>query len=221
MGDTGIPIVMILVAILAVIFAVVLHFTPFGRGIYAIGLSAEAAQFSGVRVKQTKLILFVVIGVIAALAGIYYTLRYGSSRGDNATGMELQVIAAVLLGGVSIFGGRGAIHGVIGGVLLIGVLASALRLANVTSDVINIITGVLLVLSVVSSSVLAWVQSKRAKPGVPRNPQTTVMLPRNSKEQPRKESHEDRQQAPHRRGGSSGEPRVHCRRVWRWWRQWR
>jgi rhamnose transport system permease protein len=139
-GDTGIPIVMIIVAILAAIFAVVLHYTPFGRGIYAIGLSTEAATFSGVRVKRTKLILFVVIGIIAALAGVYYTLRYGSSRGDNATGMELQVIAAVLLGGVSIFGGRGALHGVIGGVLLIGVLASALRLANVTSDVINIIT---------------------------------------------------------------------------------
>jgi rhamnose transport system permease protein len=167
-GDTGIPIVMILVAILAVIFAVVLHFTPFGRGIYAIGLSTEAATFSGVRVKRTKLILFVVIGIIAASAGVYYTLRYGSSRGDNATGMELQVIAAVLLGGVSIFGGRGALHGVIGGVLLIGVLASALRLANVTSDVINIITGVLLVLSVVSSSVLAWVQSKRFKPAAAR-----------------------------------------------------
>jgi rhamnose transport system permease protein len=102
------------------------------------------------------------------LAGVYYTLRYGSSRGDNATGMELQVIAAVLLGGVSIFGGRGALHGVIGGVLLIGVLASALRLANVTSDVINIITGVLLVLSVVSSSVLAWVQSRRFKPAAAR-----------------------------------------------------
>ena len=91
--------------------------------------------------------------------------------------MELQVIAAGLLGGVSIFGGRGAIHGVIGGVLLIGVLASALRLGISASDVINIITGVLLVLSVVSSSILAWVQSKRAKPGVPRNPQTTVDAP--------------------------------------------
>ncbi len=70
--------------------------------------------------------------------------------------MELQVIAAVLLGGVSIFGGRGALHGVIAGVLLIGTLGSALRLAGVTSDVINVITGVLLIVSVVSASVLAW-----------------------------------------------------------------
>ena len=71
------------------------------------------------------------------------------------------MIAAVLLGGVSIFGGRGALHGVIAGVLLIGTLGSALRLANVTSDVINEITGVLLVLSVVSASFLRWVRAKR------------------------------------------------------------
>ena len=164
-GETGIPWVIVLFAILAAIFAIMLHFTPFGRAIYSIGLSSEAAHFSGVNVGRTKLILFILTGTISALAGVYYTLRYGSSRGDNATGMELQVIAAVLLGGVSIFGGRGALHGVIAGVLLIGVLASALRLANVTSDVINIITGVLLVLSVVTSSLLTWVQKKRYKQG--------------------------------------------------------
>jgi rhamnose transport system permease protein len=160
-GATGIPSVMIPFVLLAIVFIVVLHFTPFGRGIFSIGLSPEAATFAGVNVNRTKFILFVLTGTVSALAGIYYTLRFGSARGDNATGLELQVIAAVLLGGVSIFGGRGALHGVIAGVLLIGVLASALRLANVTSDVINIITGVLLVLSVVSTSFLAWLQKKR------------------------------------------------------------
>ena len=85
--------------------------------------------------------LFVLAGVVSAFAGIYYTLRFGSARGDNATGLELQVIAAVLLGGVSIFGGRGALHGVIAGVLLIGVISSALRLEGVTVNVINIIIG--------------------------------------------------------------------------------
>jgi rhamnose transport system permease protein len=164
-GGTGVPTVMILFVVLLVAFAIVLHFTPFGRGIFAIGLSSEAARFSGVHVERTKFILFVLTGTISALAGIYYTLRFGSARGDNATGLELSVIAAVLLGGVSIFGGRGALHGVIAGVLLIGVLGSALRLANVTSDVINIITGVLLVASVVSTSVLNWVRAKRTRPG--------------------------------------------------------
>ena len=118
---------MIVVA-LALIFAFLLHFTSFGRGIYDIGLNTEAAHFTGVDVRRTKLILFMLAGVVSALAGIYYTLRFGSSRGDNATGLELRVIAAVLLGGVSIFGGRGRLHGVIAGVLLIGVISSALRL---------------------------------------------------------------------------------------------
>jgi rhamnose transport system permease protein len=164
-GDSPVPVVVIPIVVLAIAFAVLLHFTRFGRGVYAIGLNDEAAVFSGVNVDRTKFVLFVLSGAVAALAGIYYTLRYGSARGDNATGLELQVIAAVLLGGVSIFGGRGALHGVIAGVILIGVIASALRLANVTSDVINIITGALLVLSVVSTSFLAWLQRVRQRSG--------------------------------------------------------
>lgn len=163
LGGTGIPAVMLLFVLLAVIFIVLLHFTPFGRGVFAIGLSSEAAHFSGVNVERTKMWLFVFSGVVSAIAGVYYTLRYGSARGDNATGMEMQVIAAVLLGGVSIFGGRGALHGVIAGVLVIGALSSALRLANITSDVISIITGVLLILAVVASSVIAAIQNRRTR----------------------------------------------------------
>jgi rhamnose transport system permease protein len=158
---TPIPVVAILVAVLAVVFIALLHFTVFGRGVYAIGLSTDAAAFSGVRVGRTKIVLFVLSGVVSAIAGIYFTFRYGSARGDNATGLELSVIAAVLLGGVSIFGGRGSIFGVLVGVLLIGSLASALRLASVTSDVINIITGTLLVLSVVTSSFALWLRRVR------------------------------------------------------------
>ncbi|MFB7890708.1 ABC transporter permease [Microbacterium sp. NPDC056044] len=159
---TPIPMIMIPFVVLAIVFAIVLHFTPFGRSLYAIGMNKEAAAFSGIDVGRTKFLLFVLSGAVSGFAGVYFTLLYSNARGDNAMGMELQVIAAVLLGGVSIFGGRGALHGVIAGVLLIGVLGSALRLAGVTSDVINIITGVLLILSVVSSSLLAWLQRRRA-----------------------------------------------------------
>lgn len=166
-AGTTIPYVMVPFVILLVIFAVLLHFTAFGRGIYAIGLSKDAARFSGVHVDRTKFILFMLAGVVSALAGIYYTLRFGSARGDNATGLELQVIAAVVLGGVSVFGGRGQLYAVVAAALLIGALSSALRLANVTSDVISIITGVLLVLSVVAASVLAWLQKARRRPGGP------------------------------------------------------
>lgn len=162
-GSTGIPIVVFLLLALLAIFAVLLHYTPFGRGIYAIGLSKEAAAYSGVNVQRTRLILFVITGFVAALAGVYYALRYGSARGDTGTGLELQVIAAVVLGGVSVFGGFGAIGGSVAGVLLIGVLGSALRLHSVTSDVIKIVTGVLLVLSVTVGSILLWVQKRRAQ----------------------------------------------------------
>ncbi|MFL6101586.1 MAG: ABC transporter permease [Actinomycetales bacterium] len=156
------PYVLVPIVVLAVAFAVLLHFTSFGRGIYDIGLNREAAHFSGVNVARTKMTVFILTGVVSAFAGIFYTLRYGSARGDNATGLELQVIAAVLLGGVSIFGGRGALHGVLGGVLLIGVLSSALRLESITVNVINIIIGLLLILSVMNTSFLAWLAGLRA-----------------------------------------------------------
>lgn len=163
-AGTTIPYIMVPFLVLLVIFVIVLHFTPFGRGIYAIGLSKDAARFSGIHVERTKFVLFALAGLVAAFAGIFFTLRFGSARGDNATGLELQVIAAVVLGGVSVFGGRGQLYGVVAAVLLIGVLSSALRLANVTSDVINVITGVLLVISVVGASVLTWLQKARRRP---------------------------------------------------------
>jgi rhamnose transport system permease protein len=163
----GTPIMntIVLFVVLAIVFAAVLHFTPVGRGIFAIGLSSEAARFSGVRIERTKFLLFVISGLIAALVGVFYALKSNIALADNTTGLELSVIAAVLLGGVSIFGGRGALHGVIAGVLLIGFVGSALRLAGLTSDVISIVTGVLLVASVVTTSFLAWLRRKRVVPG--------------------------------------------------------
>lgn len=162
-GSSNIPLIVIPFVVLAVLFAWLLHFSSFGRGIFDIGLNDEAARFTGVDVERTKLILFMLAGLVSAFAGVYYTLRFGSARGDNAPGMELQVIAAVLLGGVSIFGGRGALHGVVAGVVLIGVVSSALRLETISSNVINIIIGLLLVASVMSTSVLAAVSSWRSQ----------------------------------------------------------
>jgi rhamnose transport system permease protein len=171
-GGSNIPMIMIPFAVLLVGFTLLLHFSTFGRGTYDIGLNSEAAHFTGVNVARTKLVLFLLSGVVSALAGIYFTLRFGSARGDNANGYELQVIAAVLLGGVSIFGGRGRLHGVIAGVVLIGVISSALRLEGVTVNVTNIIIGLLLVASVISTSVVAWVSGRlpRKAPPVPQEP---------------------------------------------------
>lgn len=147
-GGGPIPNVLILLVILALIFGVLLHATPFGRSLYAIGANAQAAHFSGIRVARTKFWLYVASGAVAGLAGVLWTLRYSSARADNGAGLELAVVAAVLLGGVSIFGGKGTLPGVLAGVVLLATLQNALRLEDVSGQALNIVTGVLLVASV-------------------------------------------------------------------------
>ena len=176
-GDGSIPLVMVPFAVLTVGFVLLLHFSTFGRGVYDIGLNDEAAHFTGVDVARTKFVLFVLSGVVSAFAGLYFTLRFGSARGDNATGVELQVIAAVLLGGVSIFGGRGRLHGVLAGVVLIGVISSALRLEDVPVNVTNIIIGLLLVASVISTSLLSWLSHRVRRRPTPASPKPADQSP--------------------------------------------
>jgi len=162
-GGSGIPRTIVVFLVLLAVFVYLLHFSAFGRGIFAIGLNAQAAAFSGVNVARTRTILFVLTGAVSALGGVYWTLLRGVARGDLGTGLELQVIAAVVLGGVSVFGGVGALYGVVAGVLLVSVLTNALQLVGVTADVINVITGVLLIASVVVGSLLAWIQTRRTR----------------------------------------------------------
>lgn len=150
-----IPWVVVPVALFAVVFGVVLHATPVGRALYAIGNSPEAARFSGINIVASKFWLFVVTGAMSSVAGVFWTLRFASARADNAVGLELSVVAAVLLGGVSIFGGKGALPGVLAGVLLLGTLTNALQLANVSADVLNVVTGLLLIVSVLAPNLLA------------------------------------------------------------------
>jgi rhamnose transport system permease protein len=160
-AGTQIPNPIVLFAVLAAIFAFVLHRTTLGRSIFAIGANQEAAFFSGLRVKRIKLALFVVSGAISALAGIVYALRFGSARADNGTGLELSVVAVVLLGGVSIFGGRGSMLGVVLAIFLLGAIRSALILNDVADEVLTIVTGGLLLLSVLGPSAAARLRELR------------------------------------------------------------
>ncbi len=82
-GETQIPVIVVPLALAVVAFGLLLHFTSFGRGLFAIGLSSESARFSGVDVERTKLLAFVLTGLVSGVAGVYFTLRYGSSRGDK------------------------------------------------------------------------------------------------------------------------------------------
>ena len=134
--------------VLAVVYAVVLHATAVGRSIFAIGLQEEAAFFSGIRVKRIKFNLFVLSGAVCAMVGILYALQTSSARNDAGTGLELNVVAVVLFGGVSIFGGRGSLLGVVLSVLVIGSFDESLTLLNVTQQSQNIVFGILLLISV-------------------------------------------------------------------------
>lgn len=165
LGNTFIALPFLIVAACAVVFTLLLQATAFGRSLYAIGANSTAAAFSGIDVAKIKLRLFVLSGAMSALAGIVYTLRFTSARGDNGEGFELSVIAAVLFGGVSIFGGRGSMYGVLLSLLIVGILKNALTLADVSSETLTIVTGALLLASVLIPNLAArWrmLREKRA-----------------------------------------------------------
>lgn len=171
LGIDGLPWIAVAVLVLAVLFAVLLHTTAIGRSLFDIGNNDEAARFTGVPVKWTKFWLFTLSGTVASGAGVFWTLQYGTSRADTAFGLELQVVAAVLLGGVSIFGGIGSVLGVMSGVLLLGVLRNALQLFGIGSDVLLVVTGLILIASVVTPNLVARARSRRARGPAPRPPE--------------------------------------------------
>jgi rhamnose transport system permease protein len=167
-AGTWVPNTMVLFALLAVVFAVLLHATPFGRSIFAIGANEEAAYFSGLRVKRVKLVLFTLSGAVAALAGVVISLRNSTAAANVGQGFELTVITAVLLGGVSIFGGRGTIAGVILALLLLGGIQKALLLSeSISSYWIQIVTGALLVGSVLGPNLARRVADARRRRSSP------------------------------------------------------
>jgi rhamnose transport system permease protein len=134
--------------LLFLFFSVALHGSAFGRLTYVVGNNVQAARYSGVRVGLVKTALFVGSGMVAALAGILYAARLGSVRGDTADGFELDIITTVLLGGVSIFGGKGNMAGVGLSLLVILNLRNGMGLADITGNTQNYVIGGLLILSV-------------------------------------------------------------------------
>ena len=130
---------------LAVVYGVLLHRTNFGRAVYAIGNNQTAALFSGVRVGRVKFVLFLLTGLMAAVASICLTARLGSTRPSIALGWELEVVTMVVLGGVNILGGSGSIPGVVLAALIMGMVTFGFGLLNVPGIVMSIFIGVLLI----------------------------------------------------------------------------
>ncbi len=144
----SLPLALIVFAVLLILFVALLHFSGFGRYIYVVGNNREAARYSGVRVRQVKMILFILSGVVSSLAGILFAARLGAVRASTATGFELDIITMVLLGGVSIFGGKGNLLGVSLSVLIVLCLRNGMNLLSITGNTQSTVIGILLILSV-------------------------------------------------------------------------
>ena len=148
--------------VLAIITGVILHRTPFGRSLYAIGLNKEAALHAGIRVQRVKMGLFVLSGVVCALVGMLYTFELSSAGENIGIGFELKVITIVLLGGVSIFGGRGTVFGVALAAFVYAGLHSVLLLSSSFNDNdFQVVSGALLILSVLIPNLPSFVQRGR------------------------------------------------------------
>lgn len=157
------PLSLILFVVFLVGIGVLLHRTGFGRQIYVIGTNAEVARFSGLDVARVKTVLYLMSGFISALAGLLYAARLGSVRGDAGVGFELDIITMVLLGGVSIFGGKGSMTGVVLSILIILNLRNGMALTNITGHIQTGVIGVLLIASVLIPNLSSDLRARRAK----------------------------------------------------------
>jgi rhamnose transport system permease protein len=158
----GIPTQLWFLLVLILLFGVVLARTSFGRTLYAIGNNETASRFSGLPVDRAKLAIYGLSGLMAGLAAWIFVSRVSTTRSDMGTGLELDVIAAVVLGGTSIFGGTGSILGTVLGVALVQVLKNGLALTGVKGDATIVVIGAVLILSILVTN---WAQRRGSVEG--------------------------------------------------------
>jgi rhamnose transport system permease protein len=161
-GDTRVPVALLLFVLLALIFGLLLHRTRFGRYLYAIGNNEAASRYAGAPVERIKIGIYTLSGLIAALAGLILAARFGSTRPDIGSGLELSVITTTVLGGVSINGGTGSMLGAVLALLLIGVTRFGMGLINLQGQVQDIVIGLLLILSILLPNLGRWLAVRPA-----------------------------------------------------------
>ena len=148
----GMPTQLWIFLVVTILASIVLGMTTWGRATYAIGSNETAARFSGLRVDGVKMAIYASSGFAAALAAVIFVSRVSTTRSDMGTGIELDAITAVVLGGTSIFGGRGTIIGTVLGLILIQALKNGLSLAGVKSDGTIVLIGAVLILTILVSN---------------------------------------------------------------------
>lgn len=151
----GVPTQLWILGLACLVGAFILSRTTFGRATYAIGANETAARFSGIDVDRVKLMIYAASGAVAGLAAVIFVSRVSTTRSDMGTGVELEVITAVVLGGTSIFGGKGTLLGTVIGLLLIQAMKNGLALAGVRGDGTIVVIGVVLIAAILVSNLLA------------------------------------------------------------------
>lgn len=156
----GLPVSAVIMLILFVVFQFISKKTAFGRSVYAIGGNASAAQLCGINVKRIRVLLFTLAGLLAAVTGILLAARLGSGNAGAASGLEFDVIAAVVVGGTALSGGRGSMLGTLLGVLVITLIGNGLVLLGINSFFQQVVRGVIIVLAVLANIIVMQKNSK-------------------------------------------------------------
>lgn len=159
----AIPVPVVIMLIIVLVMGFILHKTYFGRYVYAIGGNIEAARLAGVQVNKVLVSLYAISGFLAGIAGVILMGRVSSGAPASGTGTEMEVITAVIIGGISINGGKGAMAGAFCGALIVGMLSNGLTIMNVGQYYQNVITGIVLILAVAFDTLLGREKVKKVK----------------------------------------------------------
>jgi rhamnose transport system permease protein len=150
----GIPLYMVIAIVITAVAGVLLQQTSFGRQVYAVGSNPEAATILGIRSRLVVFVVFALCGLLAGLAGVLWGARFGTINATAANGVVLQIVAAVVVGGVNIFGGSGTVYGAALGALFLGLIANALTLLHLSQFWLQAIYGGVILLAVAADAVI-------------------------------------------------------------------
>ncbi|WP_159565771.1 ABC transporter permease [Budvicia diplopodorum] len=156
----GIPVSALIMMLLFAVFLFISKKTAFGRSVFAVGGNATAAQLCGINVKRVRILIFTLSGLLAAITGILLAARLGSGNAGAANGLEFDVIAAVVVGGTALSGGRGSLFGTLLGVLVITLIGNGLVLLGINSFFQQVVRGVIIVVAVLANILLTQRNAK-------------------------------------------------------------